>query len=167
MASPASLLPKALVVNLATFGPLGTRLPAPGTWGSLAGLLLFLVFASRLGPLSVLGLSFAGFFLSVLFCGEAEVRLKRRDPGCIILDEVVAMPLCFVGWQYLLPTMPQWLVFAAAFALFRLYDIAKPFGIKKLQYLPGGWGVTVDDTAAALATCLTLHSSAFLWRLFH
>ena len=49
---------------------------------------------------------------------------------------------------------------------YRLYDIAKPFGIKKLQDLPGGWGVTVDDTAAALAACATMHLAFCAWVQF-
>jgi phosphatidylglycerophosphatase A len=56
-----------------------------------------------------------------------------------------------------------WSVFLAGFALFRLFDITKPFGISKLQDLPAGWGVAVDDTAAALAACATLHGIHQLW----
>jgi phosphatidylglycerophosphatase A len=53
----------------------------------------------------------------------------------------------------------------AGFGLFRLFDILKPFGISRLQSLPGGWGVVADDLAAALAACATLHGVVALWSL--
>jgi phosphatidylglycerophosphatase A len=99
------------------------------------------------------------------FCGEAEFRLGRRDPGEVNLDEFMAMPLCFIGWPALLDVAPRWAVFLAGFALFRLFDITKPFGIDKLQDLPAGWGIVIDDVAAALAACATLHAGAWAWRL--
>jgi len=55
-------------------------------------------------------------------------------------------------------------VFLAGVALFRLFDIAKPLGIRRLQELPGGWGIVIDDVAAALAACLVLHGAAWAWR---
>jgi phosphatidylglycerophosphatase A len=91
------------------------------------------------------------------------VRLNKRDPGEVILDEVVAMPLCFLGWWQLLTVWPAWSVLLAGFLLFRVYDIVKPFGIRRLQALPGGWGVVIDDTVAALAACGTLHLAAWVW----
>jgi phosphatidylglycerophosphatase A len=146
------------VLACARLGPLGRNLPAPGTWGSLAGLLYFTVFfAHGVGVFGLVALHAAGIFLAVALCGEAEVRLGRRDPGEVILDEFVAMPLCFLGWLQLAGTWPRWVVLVSGFLLFRLFDILKPFGIRRLQDLPGGWGVVVDDLAAALATCVTLH----------
>ena len=58
---------------------------------------------------------------------------------------------------------PPWAIFLTGFALFRLFDIVKPFGIRRLQNLPDGWGVVADDVAAALATAATLHVLAALW----
>ncbi|MCS6243710.1 MAG: phosphatidylglycerophosphatase A [Opitutus sp.] len=160
-------LPTSWVLSCATVGPVGRMRKAPGTWGSVAGLLYFsTLFAGRMGDVGVLVLSAAGFYFSVALCGEAEFRLGERDPGKIVLDEFVAMPLCFLGWTRLAEVVPNWAVFLAGFALFRLYDIAKPFGIKKLQDLPGGWGVTVDDTAAALAACATMHLAFCAWVQF-
>lgn len=149
--------PTRLVVGLATLGPLGRRLPAPGTWGSLAGLLAFTVFFQRAGIAVTLAVCLAMGGLAVALCGEAEVRLHKRDPGEIILDEFVAMPLCFLGWRLLAAAWPAWLVLLAGFGLFRFFDILKPLGIRRLQALPGGWGVVADDVAAALAACATLH----------
>ena len=157
--------PTSVVVAFATLGPLGRRLPAPGTWGSAAGLLYFALFFYRAGTFEILLASAAGGYLAVALCGEAELRLGKSDPGEIILDEFVAMPLCFLGWHTLATRWPAWAVLLAGFGLFRLFDILKPFGISRLQSLPGGWGVVADDLAAALAACATLHGVVALWSL--
>ena len=153
------------VLTLARLGPVGERLPAPGTWGSVAGLLYFTVFfLGRVGLVGNLFLSAIGSYLAVAICGEAEFRLAKKDPGEVILDEFVAMPLCFLGWPFLTATLPVWAVLLAGFALFRFFDILKPLGISKLQDLPSGWGVVVDDLAAALAACATMHLGVWLLR---
>src|SRR3954462_14779692 len=92
-------LPAKFVTTVATLGPVGRKLPAPGTWGSLAGLLYFAVFFQRAGLAANLLASAIGAYVAVAFCGEAEKRMKRKDPGEVILDEFVAMPLCFLGWH--------------------------------------------------------------------
>ncbi len=160
-------LPTATVLNCATLGPIGRKLKAPGTWGSVAGLMYFtVVFADRYGIIGTLLLSALGAYVAVAICGEAEFRLGRRDPGEVILDEFVAIPLCFLGWPALVGPAPVWVVFVTGFALFRLFDIVKPLGIARLQHLPGGWGVVADDLAAALATCGVMHAAQWLWGRF-
>ncbi len=157
-------LPTTWVIACATLGPVGRMRKAPGTWGSVAGLLYFTtLFAGRIGDFGLILFSLAGLYFSVAICGEAEFRLGERDPGKVVLDEFVAMPLCFIGWTRFDAVAPNWAVFLTGFALFRLFDIIKPFGIKKLQDLPGGWGVTIDDTAAALAACVTMHAAHAAW----
>jgi phosphatidylglycerophosphatase A len=158
-------LSSSTVLTIATLGPVGRSLPAPGTWGSVAGLMYFTVFfLDRVGPVGALILCVVGAYFAVAFCGEAEFRLGRKDPGEVILDEFVAMPLCFFGWPVLALHAPPWAVLLAGFAVFRFFDILKPLGIRKLQNLPGGWGVVVDDLAAAMATCATLHLAAWVWQ---
>ena len=157
-------LPTRTVLMLATLGPVGRKLPAPGTWGSVAGMLYYTVFfLGRLGLVGNLVATAVGTYVAVAFCGEAEFRMGRKDPGEVILDEFVAMPLCYLGWRSLLGPAPGWVVFLAGLALFRLFDIAKPFGIRRIQNLPGGWGVVLDDTAAALATCAVMHLARLIW----
>jgi phosphatidylglycerophosphatase A len=162
-------LPSSLVLAFATLGPLGRRRRAPGTWGSAAGLLYFTVFFWPLGRWPWSGLwtllfCLPGLYLAVAMCGEAEFRLGRHDPAEVILDEFTAMPLCFLDWPALAHVWPPWAVFVAGFLLFRLFDIAKPFGIRRLQDWPAGWGIVIDDVAAALAACLVLHGAAWAWR---
>jgi phosphatidylglycerophosphatase A len=153
---PIRLLPDATVVNLATLWGLG-NLRAPGTWGSVAGLLWFTVLSPQLGELGLLLMTGLLVPVAVWFCDEAEWRLQRHDPGCVILDEFIALPLCFVALTPVLQGGRTWLILLLGFLLFRLFDILKPPPIRQLQRLPGGLGVVVDDLAAALATCITLH----------
>lgn len=156
-------LPSAWVINIAMLGPVGRVRRGPGTAGSFAGLLYFTVlFAGLPWWLNVL-MCLPALYLAVAICGEAEFRLGQRDPGGVVLDEFVVMPLCFLGWQDLPRDWPNWAIFLAGFALFRLFDIAKPLGISRLQNLPGGWGVVADDAAAALATCASLHLGRWAW----
>lgn len=157
------VMPPAFMVPLATLGPIGRKLPAPGTWGSLAGVLYFTVFFQRLNVVENLVASGIGACVAALICGAAEVRMGRKDPGEVILDEFVAMPLCFLWWPDLVHRWPIWAVLLGGFALFRFFDILKPLGISKLQAIPGGWGVVIDDTAAALAACGSLHIAVRLF----
>jgi len=160
-------LPNEGVLGLATLGPIGLRMKAPGTWGSAAGVLFFVVCFFPLSLVENLLASLVLGYFAVGICGEAEVRMGKRDPGEIILDEFVAMPLCFLGWQMIAGSgfLAFICLMGAGFGIFRFFDIKKPLGIFSLQSLPGGWGVVVDDTAAALATCATLHLAHALWAL--
>ena len=158
-------LPTWCVVNLATLGAVGRVLPAPGTWGSLLGgaYAAGLVLGLKLGVIEILVVSLVASYLAVAICGEAELRLGRSDPGEIILDEFVAMPFCFLGWSHLTAGTSNLVVLLIGFSLFRFFDIVKPMGISRLLRCPAGWGVVVDDVAAALATCGALHIGHVLW----
>jgi len=144
---------------------LGTGLSpkAPGTVGTLLGLPLFILlllpgnFGFFVGMLVFLAIA------SVYFCERAEVILNQRDPGSIVIDEIVAVPLCFAGWVSALyfssGVMPEWSYFfsgqnagwtAGVILLFRIFDIAKPWPVGPSQSMPKGWGVTMDDLLAAL-----------------
>lgn len=143
---------------LATVGGLGDRLPAPGTTvGSLTGVLLYWA-VSRAWPRPIWAVAVAGLALlvpvSVWACGVEARRRGRPDPGPVVLDEVagqwLALALIAVGRS----RGPGASEFALAFILFRLFDVAKPWPIRSLERLPGGWGIVADDLAAALAAGL-------------
>ena len=151
------VLPDKVVINIATLGPVGKINPAPGTWGRLAGILWFSVAFWNLNYLGALLFSFLSVYIAVQICWEAENRLNMRDPRKIVLDEFVAIPFCFIGLQSILHSDIGWLVVLLGFIFFRVFDVLKPFGIKKLQDYPGGVGVVIDDIAAALATCILLY----------
>jgi len=150
-------MPSDFVVGISTLGPLGKKLKAPGTWGSVAGLVLYAVVFYPLHPLIALVFNLGFIYLAMAFTDEAEERLMQRDPGMIILDEVVAVPLVFLGLSGVIQQLGGWPVLLLGFGLFRLFDIWKPGPIGKLQNLPGGIGCVMDDVAAGLASCITLH----------
>lgn len=159
-------LPTPWVINIAMLGPVGRVRHGPGTAGSFAGLLYFTVLFAGLPWWLIVLMSLPALYFAIAICGEAEFRLGQRDPGGVVLDEFVVIPLCFLGWTALPETWVTngpWAIFLGGFGLFRLFDITKPFGISRLQDLPGGWGVVADDVAAALATCLTLHAIGWAW----
>lgn len=159
------MLPDRTVLGICRCGPLGTVRRAPGTVGSLGGLALYTIFFFPLGLIGQLLLLLLLIGLAIPFCEEGERRLGKRDPGEIVLDEAVAMPLCFLGLsEALLATGMVWFFMLLGFALFRLYDILKPFGINRLQRYPGGLGVVLDDLAAAVATHVTLVLFLFAFR---
>lgn len=149
------LMPERWVLAVARLGPLGTW-RAPGTWGSLAGLVWYTAACLPAGWFGSLLLTAAGLYLAFALCGEAEIRLHKVDPGEVILDEFAAMPLTVIGFGDIIATPRAWVVFVGAFLLFRLFDIAKPLGIARLQRFRGGLGVLLDDVAAALAACAVL-----------
>lgn len=153
-------MPTSLVVNLATIGPVGRIKKAPGTWGSVVGLAFYTVFFYHASPIGFILLAALSAYLSVAICDAAEKRLQMRDPGMIVLDEVVAVPWVFIGMGGhggLIYEHNGWPVLLAGFALFRFFDVLKPLGISRLQNLPGGLGCAADDLAAGLAACVSLH----------
>lgn len=155
-------LPRNFVVSACTCGPVGRWGRAPGTNGTVLGLVLYTVVFFRLSLPAQLILAALLIGIALLLCDEGERRMAKRDPGEMILDEVVAIPLCFIGMEGIMAqTGAVWLYMLAGFALFRFFDILKPFGISRLQSYPGGTGVVVDDLAAAIATNLTLRLLLF------
>lgn len=151
------LVPDSTVLGVCRCGPLGRARSGPGTVGSLGGLALYTMLFYPLGPVGQLLLLLPLIALAVAFCDEGERRLGKRDPGEIVLDEVVAVPLCFLGLKpFMVDSGTVWAFMLGGFALFRLFDILKPFGISRLQSMPGGVGVVMDDLAAAVAANLTL-----------
>ena len=148
--------PDRVVVNLATIGGLGS-LRAPGTWGSFMGVVFYAAVIYHLALwIQALALVVA-CYVAIGVCGEAEKRLKKVDPGEIVLDEFVAMPICLLGMSSYMGHGYSALILLVGFALFRLFDIVKPFGIKRLQRYHGGFGVVADDVAAGLVVCVIMN----------
>lgn len=145
----------AWAVPMATLGILG-KLPAPGTFGSLAGILWYYIVLQPLPSVSLrIILTVLAVTAAVKICTMASHHLQQKDPGEIVLDEFVSMPIILVGLSSFLVEQPL-LVTASGFLLFRTLDILKPFGIKRLETLPGGLGIVLDDVAAALLATIIL-----------
>lgn len=163
----AGVLPGKLVVAIATLGPLGQRLPAPGTWGAAAGVFYSLLFFRSVPWPTTIIVTLLASYVAVAVTGEASRRLGKEDPGSVVLDEFVVMPLVYLGAaRAFAGVWPEWIVLAVGFAWFRVFDILKPFGIARLQRWPGGWGIVADDFAAALVACAALHLTGWIWLRF-
>jgi phosphatidylglycerophosphatase A len=89
---------------------------------------------------------------AVGIAGGAAKRLHDPDPACVIIDEIVAMPVALAGLAAV------WWQAAIGFVAFRVFDIWKPLPIRQSQRLPGGWGIVVDDLLAGVAACVVTHA---------
>jgi len=125
---------------------------APATWASFAVALLLLPIAGRLTAWGVGVAILALFPLGVWASGEAE-KVLGHDAKPIVIDEVVGMLVSV--WAVPIGSHPAFAL-ALAFFLFRVFDVWKPFPIRRSQRLPGGWGVVVDDVLAGVVTNLVL-----------
>ena len=130
---------------------------APGTWGSLVGLLLFFL----LHTLSLeIYLSVVGgiFVIGTFAAGEAEKIMDHQDPGLVVIDEIVGMLITMIA----VPATPLFMVLG--FALFRIFDIWKPFPVGFVdQRFHGGLGIMLDDVVAGIYSLLILQ---LLFRFF-
>lgn len=131
-----------LIMFIATGGYTGYLPIAPGTWGSLVALplnLLLIRLSSTGHGLSLLGI----FLVAVYTAGAAEKILDRKDPGAVVIDEVIGMLITLIA----VPAQPLfWLM---AFLLFRLFDIVKPWPVSWAdRRLNGGLGIVMDDVLA-------------------
>jgi phosphatidylglycerophosphatase A len=145
-------------VALATWFGIGRLRPAPGTWGSAAAAVLAWPALNWAGPDAGRSILLVGL-LAVVWVGIASAAAAARhfavaDPPEVVIDEVagVWLALCVMPGHLLAQPL---LAVTAAFLLFRVFDIAKPWPVTWCEHLPGGWGIMADDLAAGiLAGCL-------------
>lgn len=142
------------------------RIPfAPGTWGSVVGVLWLVILLHVPNPLWAGIAAVMAILLAVPICSRAERVLGREDPGSVVLDEIVALPLTFLGPLIVLGTWPTnsgvadlahrlWPEWVVGFIAFRVFDIAKPGPIRRVQNLTSGLGVVADDVLAGLAAAV-------------
>jgi len=152
-----------LIRGLAQLWPLGLFPKAPGTITSaaatVAAIFLFL-------PLS---LGWRLFVLAVIFvvgslaAGRAEKDIGQKDPRSLVIDELFGQWLVFLPINTLIarPGFPDQndnglLIMFLAFVLFRVFDISKPWLVRKAENLPGGWGIMMDDLVAGLFALISL-----------
>lgn len=152
-------LPDSLILSYARVGFAGKSPIAPGTCGSFVAIALapfiFMPFPFWARIVILLLILATGTFAS----GKAEVLLQQQDPSEVVIDEVLGQ------WLVLLPfkNLVFW-EYAAAFILFRIFDILKPWPIRRLESLGGGFGIMIDDAAAGVYAMLCL---AVLRLIFH
>jgi phosphatidylglycerophosphatase A len=138
---------KKMWIALATFFGIGYLPIAPGTWASLATTLAFYFTPlSTLPSLYWLGIAVITYGIGVPAAAACEKHFQKKDPGRCVIDEVVGQIISFS----LLPRRAGF--FVAAFLLFRLFDIVKPFPIRRSESLPHGFGIMTDDVLAGIYT---------------
>ena len=146
-----------LITFLATGFGSGLAPFAPGTAGTLVGVLICLLCLPlpwHMRLLIVIALS----ALSIYVADQAEKIYQKKDDQRIVIDEIIGLQIT------MLPVAINILNLCAAFALFRIFDIWKPFPVKNLQGLPGGWGVVIDDVAAGIYAGLALWLLVYLFK---
>lgn len=138
------------IVFLATGFYIGNIPFAPGTFGTILGLpLCFLLGLLKLPLALVCTMLF--ILIAIWISHIAEKRLKKKDPGCIVIDEIAGMAVTLIGLPFNLTTG------LSGFIIFRILDISKPFPIQALEkHLPGGLGVVADDVIAGIMANLIL-----------
>ncbi len=131
--------------------------PAPGTIGGLWGLPVAWAigqissFEAQVAAIAILGL------VSVALCSRAaRVLGGEKDPQVIVLDEIAALPIVYLGVGEM-----SIAVGLLGWGLFRLFDITKPPPARQAERFPGGWGIMADDWIAAGFACAALHG--ILW----
>ena len=147
---------KHVAVLIASFGYVGFFPIAPGTAGSLAALALF-AFIRWIGVPSIeLSAIVAVFAIGVWAAQGTERALGRKDPGIVVIDEVLGMLITLA----LLPLSLTGI--ALGFLLFRVFDVIKPYPAAQLEHLHGGLGIMADDAVAGLYAHVALRACVWL-----
>ena len=140
-----------LLLHYARVWPAGLSPVAPGTCASLAAIVL--------APFIFMPLPLWGRVLALLFVlvtgaiasGRAEEILGRKDPSEVVIDEVLGQWIAVLPFAFL-----AWWEYVAAFVLFRLFDIVKPWPVRQLEAIGGGLGIMLDDAAAGVYALLCM-----------
>ena len=145
---------------------------APGTWGSLPPVIIFTVMSQlgvSAGPISIVMavLVLAGSIICVQFAPAIIAATGKDDPRQVVADELAGQALTFLPVPFFLTAdITAWkicITAALGFFLFRIFDIAKPWPIRKLEKLPKGWGILADDLLAAVFAAIVLLVCLRFW----
>ncbi|MGA2592939.1 MAG: phosphatidylglycerophosphatase A [Bryobacteraceae bacterium] len=138
---------------LSTWFGCGYAPAAPGTVGSAAAIGIAALIEHYAGwkPFWFAPLAVVVSAPAIWAAGETARQAQLKDPGFVVVDEVVGQWLALSGARSL-----NWKSYLAAFLLFRLFDIWKPFPVRQLESLPGGVGIVADDLMAGLYAALVL-----------
>ena len=121
----------------------------PGTFGSIAGVGLFYLLKGATSLTYFLFIS-GIIALGLMTSGQMEKLLNKKDPGCIVIDEVAGMLIALSFMPY------DFRIVFLAFLVFRILDTLKPYPAGRFQYLRGSLGVMTDDLIAGVYTQIVL-----------
>ena len=136
--------------TIATFFGAGLGKPGPGTWGSVAAVLLWAAYAWFAHPsphalLTALAILIVAALAIAIPAATIVARESgRKDPQIVVIDEVAGQAITLLFSPF------DWRHGLLALILFRLFDITKPPPVRQLESLPEGWGIVLDDVAAGL-----------------
>jgi phosphatidylglycerophosphatase A len=139
---------KSLIKVISTFFYTGYFPLIPGTAGSIAGLGIYFLIKNNISVycLTLAGLLILGFWSS----GRQEQLMQKKDPSCVVIDEVCGMLLSLIFLPYNIKLV------IIAFLIFRILDTLKPFPVGRLERMKGGPGIMLDDIAAGIYTNIIL-----------
>ncbi|MGL4476158.1 MAG: phosphatidylglycerophosphatase A family protein [Shewanella sp.] len=128
----------------------GLAAKAPGTFGTLAAIPVFLLLAP-LGLYGYLAVTLAVIIAGIFICDRAAHDMDVHDHGAIVWDEVAGLLITLIA----VPMQWQWI--ALGFVLFRVFDIIKPWPIRWLDAkVEGGFGIMIDDVVAGIFAFISL-----------
>jgi phosphatidylglycerophosphatase A len=145
---------------------------APGTWGSLPAVVIFAIMCQfhLSGPsitIVMAVLALAGAIICVIFAPAAITATGKDDPREVVADELAGQAVTYLAVPFFIPVILTpgqiCIITSAGLLLFRLFDIAKPWPIRKLEKLPKGWGILADDLLAGVFAAIVLLIIIFLW----
>ncbi|MFT5573457.1 MAG: phosphatidylglycerophosphatase A [Cryomorphaceae bacterium] len=128
--------------------------PAPGTWGTLAAIPVYLALVHLLpfGLLPYLLVTAFGFAIGVYLCGKTASDVGVHDHGAIVWDEIIGFLITMILF------VPSWQNMALGFIFFRFFDILKPWPIRLLdRHVHGGFGIMIDDVLAGIFAWIMLY----------
>jgi phosphatidylglycerophosphatase A len=140
---------------VATLFGAGRLQPGPGTWGSVATVIVWALISSRIPPGARTWATMAAAALVTLIGIPAATRVARasglKDPQFVVIDEVAGQLVALVAVPL------AWKTFLAGLILFRVFDISKPPPLRLLERMPEGFGIVVDDVGAGLYAFAVMH----------
>ncbi|MEO6239166.1 MAG: phosphatidylglycerophosphatase A [Vicinamibacterales bacterium] len=139
-----------LAVFLATVAYCGYFPIAPGTAGSAAGLVVYLLVWWSGSPILEASLILGTFAIGTWAATHAERFFGGIDPGAVVIDEVVGMLITLA----FIPV--SWSGAIAGFVIFRVFDVIKPYPANRLEKCHGGFGIMADDAMAGIYSNVTL-----------
>jgi len=146
------------VLILATGLGIGFVPVMPGTFGTLLGLPLAWGLDRSGWPLAVQIAAIVAIFLAgIPLCDRAARLFDKKDPGSVVFDEIAAVPIVFLLERMTFSTA------ILGFIWFRIFDIAKPWPVRRLERFPGGLGIMIDDVMAAIYAGLALWLTLKVW----